>query len=356
MKLHELQTITDSFVQEIHNASHGKPSSLPYIVHTTPTQPLIEDGIDFQVIVIGGSVYQNAICAFNNGTVDIKSISQGNKPVFTTKDEFLTFFDEHLNANTTMVALNFAYPMEPVFKDNVLDGILMRGTKENAFEGLVGEAVGEAIQKHVKEKTGREIKVSVANDAICTLLSGLTMYQSEEVAHGIVGTGVNFAYFIEPGKPVNLEAANFDKFPQTDIAKIVDAKSVNPGSALFEKEISGAYLYQHFNAYAEEHGLPDRIESTKDLDLFAKTCNGTGLCEFTQELLDRSAAYVAVMASAISKVKQRDMKMVMAGSLFWKAWNFRNTVEYYTAKLSPHNIEFIAIEHCEVLGAAKLLR
>lgn len=356
MTLNELQKITDSFVQEITLAANGQPSSLPYIVHTTPTQPLIEEGQDFQVIVVGGSVYQNAICAFNNGKVDIKSVSQGNKPVFETKEEFLTFIDEHLNANTSVMALNFAYPMQPVFKNNVLDGILMRGTKENSFEGLVGEAVGETIQNHVKATKNRDIIVSVANDAICTLLSGLTMYQAEEVAHGIVGTGVNFAYFVEPGKPVNLEAANFDKFPQSEIAKLVDSKSTNPGSALFEKEISGAYLYQHFNAYAETHGLSDHIDSTKDLDIFAKTCNGSGLCEFTQELLDRAAAYVAVMAAAISKAKQRDMKMIMAGSLFWKAWNFHNTVEYYTAKLTPHNVEFIAIEHCEVLGAAKLLR
>lgn len=356
MELNELQQITDSFIQEIDRAKQKEPSSLPFIVHTLPTEPLVQPAEEFQIIVIGGSIYQNALCRFVDGKLEIMNRSNGQKPYFNTKQDLLDFVDSLLMPEVTTIALNFAYPLEPYFKDGKLDGKLMFAVKENAFEGLIGEPIGETFEQHIKDKYNRTVKVTVANDTICTLLSGLHYHQADETACGIVGTGVNFAYFIDPQTPVNLESANFDKFTQSKYGKVVDAQSASPGKGVFEKEISGAYLFRHFNAYAQEHNLKEHVNSTRELDTFAKTCNGSGICEFTEELLERAAAYVAVQVAAITKVKQRDMKFIMAGSLFWRAWTLKDNVEKYVSYLVPeYKVEFMPIESCEIYGAAKLV-
>lgn len=357
MEITEITHITDAFVAEIAEARSGRPSSLPHIVHTLPEQALVTPEEPFQVMVIGGSVYQSAVCTFVDGKLQIAKRSNGEKPVFTTKEDFLTFIDSLYDRSITKIAMNFAFPLEPQYDGHILDGILTHAVKENPFLGMIGAPIGATVSQYLEQRHGTPVAVSVANDTICTLLSGLHEHYPEELACGIVGTGINFAYFMEPNTPVNLETANFDAFVQSEYGKQIDEESVHPGKVLFEKEIAGAYLYQHFNAYAHEHGLPNRVQSTRELDEFAKTCNGTGgLCEFTKDLLERSAQLTAVQVAAIVKTQKRDMKFIMAGSLFWKAWLFRETVQETVARLVPeYSVEFIGVESCEIFGAAKLL-
>lgn len=356
MKIDELQQITNNFIEEIELAKEGRTSSLPFIVHTLPSQPLIQDGETFQTLIIGGSVYQSAVCKYEGTALKIISRTNGLKPMFNSKQDLMTFIEEMLQPDIRVLAINFAYPLAPYFVNNKLDGRLIQEMKENKFEGLIGEAIGETTEEYIKEKSGRDIVVTVANDTICTLLSGLHQMSWEEAACGIVGTGMNFAFFLDDGQPVNLESANFDKFPVSKYGELVDKQSSHPGKGLFEKEISGGYLYQHFNLYEQDHGENTHIASTSELDMFAKTCNGSGSCEFATELLDRSAAYVAAQIAAITKFKKRDMTFLMAGSLFWKGFNYKETVTKYVKELVPaYNVNFTAVESCEIYGAAKLV-
>lgn len=355
MKIEELQQITNNFIEEIEMAKEGRTSSLPFIVHTLPSQPLVSEKEHFQTLIIGGSVYQSAICSYTGTTLTIHSRTNGLKPMFNSRQDLMTFIEEMLEPEIRVLAINFAYPLAPYFVNDKLDGRLIQEMKENKFEGLIGEAIGETTEAYIKEKLGRDIVVTVANDTICTLLSGLHQMSWEEAACGIVGTGMNFAFFLDNGQPVNLESANFDKFPLSPYGAIVDSQSSFPGKGLFEKEISGGYLYQHFNLYEQDHKENVHISSTKELDMFAQTCNGSGSCEFATELLDRSAAYVAAQIAAITKYKKRDMTFMMAGSLFWKGFNYKETVTKYVKELIPaYNVNFTSVESCEIYGAAKL--
>ena len=355
IQIEELTQLTNAFIEELELGREGRTSSLPFIVHTLPSQPLVEDEETFQTLIVGGSVYQSALCKFSQGKLVIEQKTNGLLPVFKTKEEFLAFVDEMINPDIRTVALNFAYPLIPYFVNNKLDGRLVHGTKENVFAGMEGEAVGETIETYIQQKYNRQILVTVANDTICTLLSGLHTLTPDEAACGIVGTGMNFAFFLEDDKPVNLESANFDKFTLSEYGKKIDASSNFPGKGLFEKEISGAYLYQHFNLYLEENGETTQIGSSKELDMFVKTCDGTKDCEFATALIDRSAAYVAIQMAAIAKFKKRDMTFIMAGRLFWKGFNYKETVEKYVKQLVPYNISWMAVENCEIMGAAKLV-
>src|SRR3989344_4179935 len=189
-------------------------TALPFIKHTLAPNPLVKPGEEFQSLTIGGSICQSDRMRID-GNVHSLNHKVLEQPAFNTEEEFLSYFESLLDPNVRVVALNFAYPLNPVARNGLLDGILVSGSKENTFTGLVGKPVGETIEQYVKQKLDHVIRVSVANDTICLLLSGLTKYRGDELAAGIVGTGLNFAIFLDEHTAVNLEAANFNQFEQS---------------------------------------------------------------------------------------------------------------------------------------------
>ena len=247
MNAETLKSITGNFVTELEKAKNGIKTSLPFIRHQLSLKPKVKKGEVFQVLRIGGSIYQNALVKRVHGKIAIVKSTQKPLPIFATQEIFLKFIDKTLNPDVAHLALNFAYPMEPVSRDGYLDGRLVAGIKEHSFTGLVGTLVGETIEKHIKNKYHRTVHAAIANDTVCLLLSGLTQFRWQGLVGGIIGTGVNFAIFLDEGTIVNLESAEFNKFPQTPEGKLIDKASKLPTSHLFEKEIAGGYLYQHFN-------------------------------------------------------------------------------------------------------------
>jgi hexokinase len=356
MELATLTTIQQNFLSELHEANKGTKTSLPFIIHDFAATPLVEKGERFQVIVIGGSVFLNALMERKNGTYRmIKRESKGQKK-FQTKEDFLSLMEEEVDPTVKVLAMNVAYPLQPVFENGRLDGILVSGSKENEFEGLLGQKMGYEIEQRIFEKTGRKITVSVANDTVGLLLSGLTEVTTHDIAGGVLGTGVNFAFFLDENRLVNLEAANFDKFPQTDDGRIVDQESVKPGTSLFEKETSGAYLYKHYNAIIERDHLPyPKLTATIELDrLLDNTSSGS--YAIAKMLLERSAGYIAAAIAGITAFKGKDMTFVMEGSLFWNARGYRAFVKSRLLELIPeYNVTFVKIEDSPIFGAAKLV-
>jgi hexokinase len=130
---------------------------------------------------------------------------------------------------------------------------------------------------------------------------------------------MNAAFFLDENKCVNLESASFDKFPKSPEGEIIDASSTQPGTALFEKEITGAYLYKHFNLIIKEKGIDFKpINSTLELKNLSHENSGE-VSKIANELLDKSAAYISAQIAAISEFKKRDMVFVMDGSFFWES-------------------------------------
>jgi hexokinase len=259
-----------------------------------------------------------------------------------------------VHTDVRQLALNFAYPLEPVFENGVLDGRLVSGSKENDFNGMINEKVGQLITDDLQEFRGQSLKVSCANDTVCLLLSGLTSYKEQELFGGIVGTGVNFAFFTGDRTLVNLESANFDKFSISEAAKHIDRDSIRSGQALFEKEVAGAYLYQHYNFIIEQKNLAfPRLTRTADLGEVAKKDDVSG--EIARNVLDHSASLVACQIAGIAEFKKRDIVGIMEGSLFWKGHNYKTLVETYLGLLTEYSVTFTRIDDDSILGAAYLL-
>jgi len=356
MDIKTLQTITKNFTKELGDAKAGRKTSLPFIVHQLASHPIVAPGETFQVLKIGGSILQKSLLVRPNGEIIIKTFEEEHLPVLTTKDVFLSVIDKNISTRASVVAINFAYPMKPVFEDGRLDGILFNGTKEHAFNGLMGQRVGKTIELYVKSKYGRDIRVAMANDTICLALAGLTRHTAKNLSGGIVGTGMNFAVFLDETHLVNLESACFDKFPQTEEGKQIDMQSIEKGNALFEKEVSGGYLYHHFNILLNKRQIKHpAIESTHAMDKLAHG-NISGVSDLARDLFDHSASLIACQIAGITNFKKCDMTFVMEGSLFWVGWRYKQKVEEYVKILAPkYKVTFEEIKDCGIYGAAKLV-
>ena len=351
-----IQVIKNYFLNELETASSNTPTSLPFIKHNLSPKSIIKENQTFQTIVIGGSIYQKAIMKKSNGNLKILNLDQGPQPSFLSKEDLMIFIESHVDPQVSVIALNFAYPMTPINRDGLLDGTLQSGSKENTFSGLVGKNVGEEIEKYFFEKFNRNIRVSVANDTICLLLSGLVHHNWDKIAAGIVGTGLNFAIFLDEATTVNLEAANFDKFPLSEAGKFIDSISVAPGYALYEKEVSGAYLYKHFNFELKKRNLNiAEINSTKELEALISHSDYK-ISALASEILNRSASLVAAQIAGILEFSKRDLVFIMQGSLYWKGSNFKETVEKLVADLTPeYKASYENVLHSDLFGAAKLV-
>ena len=351
-----MKTIAEAFNKELTEAKNGQKTSLPFIRHQYSNTDIGANSALFQVLVIGGSFYKSALVQKKRGRYYIKNKKEGNQPVFKTKADFLTFVASHIDPTVTHVGINFAFPLTPFFRDGLLDGTLEFGTKEHAFTGLMGEVVGEQIEQYVAKQGGQKIRVGIANDTICLLLSGLTQFDWDQVAAGICGTGLNFALFLDEHTLVNLEAANFDKFEISPEAAIVDKRSLKPGSALTEKEVSGAYLHQIFNEGIKLKGIKHSpLATTEEIDAVAESETGEAQV-YADYLLKRSAGLLAAQIAGITQFLNRDTSFVMEGSLFWKGYKYRERVEAFVREMIPErNVSYIHIPDSGIFGGAKLV-
>lgn len=316
----DLKTITNNFFQELINAEKGKNSSLAFIRYPIPKNffPIKEKA--YQEISVGGSIIKSQIIV-NKKTVR-KKVEKINH-FFLTKKDLFEIIKKHINNKIKLIVLNLAFPLKPILRKNLLDGKLIKTTKEHQLKDLVGKLVGEELEKYFYQKERKNIKTTVVNDVIFLLLKSLekNLYPLSVIA-GVVGTGTNFGFFLEETVAINLESGNFDKFQLSKTGLIIDKNSKNPGGQLFEKEVAGAYLYQHYNLITKRN-----IQSTQELSQLAKEGDF-----IAQKLINRSAFLIACQIAGIyrfKKLKNPNLKpkLIIEGSLFKKGWQYEKTVK-----------------------------
>lgn len=351
-----LQSISSCFLRELKQARKGIKTSLRFIIHQLSPAPLVKEGDNFEVLVIGGSVLKRALVKKTKKGINILKIENEKNIYFDNGNVFFNFVHNELYPDIKALAINFAYPLKPLFEDGKLDGIFLGSTKEINLHNLTGKKIGKEIEDYVFKKLKRKIKVSVANDTVCLMLSGLAKFKWDELAAGIVGTGMNFALFIDKNHLVNLESAGFNKFTQTPEGKIVDQESNKPGLSLFEKEIAGGYLYKHFNLLLKERGIKfSPIKSTQELNGISLK-NIPLISSIAKKLIKRSAQFVSCQVAGITLFKKHNMTFIMEGNLFWKGNHYRETVKETVKRLVPeHKVDFVEIENSAIIGAAKLV-
>lgn len=368
----DLQQITHSFIKALSLSHSGQKTSLGYISTPLPHRPLVHLHQTFQVMSVGGTNFQTALAQIIDGEIVLDDIQQSPLPIFTSQTEFFNFIASHLQEEITFLSVNLAHALDPLLRDQIPDGVLISDSKEQNLMEMYGKQVGVELEYYLQQQ-GHNITVALTNDTVCLGLARLNHeYTWQGIICGVIGTGINFGFFADPHTFVNLESANFDQFTSTDTGIIVDQDSTHPGLAKFEKEVTGAYLYQHYNLLIDQNHLDEpHASSTDDLSLFAKA--GDELHhQIARQLLERSASLAACQITGIYKFihsltetsdqsesirSKSRLTFVIEGSLFWEGYHYQDTVINYIHQLGipKHDIHLTHVKDSSLLGAAKLV-
>lgn len=370
----ELKECMFLFRKDLIMSLSNQQSSLPSILNPVYRK---NPGIGYGVAIsIGGTNgYVSKFYINGKGVILFKNRLFFSIPQVTTKEELFDIITKNAllagggKLDNLPIGVGFAYPLMPLIYKGCVDGILTGMTKDRDIKGLVGKKVGEEYQLYLNQKHNLHNPVTIANDTICLLLGA----KQAEIA-GVVGTGVNFAYWekrsnIAPLKlsqlpmfsqaevAVNIESSNFNKIPMTILGQIVDKQSDLPSYALAEKEAGGAYLYQIFNAGKDrifDFSFP-RLNATDELNdiltsafKFPKNLTHSEkelVRQFSQRIFHRSAQIVAIeIAGVLLKLKRTQgiVPIVMEGGIFWKAKNYSTLINAYLHDILPEVIPSFA--------------
>jgi hexokinase len=345
------EEIKKNFLKELVLASQNKPSSISFLKHYPPEKPLVTEGI-LQIFVIGGTNYTVEMLEIKpDGKRKIISKQTGILPIFTTKQILIEFFSLYIDAHVDAIGINFGFPLVACTgSKGELDGILVHGTKEHTFAGLT-QPLGELVKVLFKKKFHKTPLVAVANDTICLTLAG----SGTEQGALVVGTGSNMCLTMQEKKGkilVNLECGNFNKFIIAPVIKKLDERSENPGSQLFEKNISGQYLSGIFNEIIKNFPEIQPVQTSKKLSMLAKAKTGGNASNIARTILTRSASLVASEIAAVYEFLEKPEKfsLIAEGGLLWNGWHYQENIRKQLIKLGlPQNA--VTIKHIQNSGS-----
>lgn len=345
----ELERMRDRFVEELTAAKRGAPSSLSYIKNTAPRKAFVEPGARYQVLVVGGTDYKTAIMPAAGKEEKLIDPTKGPVPLFSTAKDFFEFIIRLLDPHINTLAVNFAFPIISQVRDGFLDGTLVKGVKDHRFGSLIGKQVGLETETYIQTEKQRRVRVILANDAVCLALLA--------PAGAIVGSGLNMAFQEDQNTIVNIESGDFKGFTPTETGRAVDARSDDPGVHMAEKETAGKYLYRHLNVLKNSPDLvTGELTSTRELDTLARTQESPESLA-ARALFIRSAQLIATQIAGLYVFNgKKPLPMVIDGSVFWKAYKYKETVEDTLLSLGipPEGVTFIHVEDAALHGAARL--
>ena len=249
------------------------------------------------------------------------------------------------------------------------DARLLHWTKGIQVTGVVGQKVGQALRSALGEPGA----VKVLNDTVAALLGATLSPQAEQYIGLIVGTGTNMATFLprqrftkletspldvlrggtppsetSPLMAVNLESGSFHPPHLAEVDEALDAASLVPGQARYEKAVSGFYLPKLLALLCPDLNI-DPDASTQVVVEYAS------IRPEARWLLDRSADLVAAgLAGLIDQLEPGHVGIQAEGGLFWKAPGYAQRVEGQLKLLLDGKASFSILhtEEVNLFGAA----
>jgi hexokinase len=277
------KTIIEDLLNEMEKGLVGNRSSLamlPSYLHTDSSVPLNTPVIALDA---GGTNFRSAVITFRESNrIDIEDyqtyMMPGIESEVAKKDFFniLADYVRPLLSRSERIGFCFSYPVE-ISRNN--DGRLLYFTKEIKAPEVTGSYICRSLREALSEKgINDRWSFTLLNDTVATLLAGKADSSSceyDSYIGFILGTGSNTAY-IEDGSKIlkdpslhtkgyqiiNAESGMFNLIPRNKIDKEFDNKTNNPGSYIFEKMVSGAYL----GPLALEY-----LKSAVDFDIFSRS-------------------------------------------------------------------------------------
>lgn len=143
------------------------------------------------------------------------------------------------------LGLTFSYPCKQIAIDQA---VLLKWTKEIKTAEAVGKNIGEMLTAALRKQQVNNVTLkAIINDTVAAQVAGAYSQQHCRIA-SIIGTGHNSCYlenrrkYLAKAGIINIEAGNFNKLPFSLYDKKLDKLSVEPGTQLLEKMVSGKYL------------------------------------------------------------------------------------------------------------------
>lgn len=325
-----LQKIRQDFVSEINHAEQKNKSSLCFYVNNLVPISFLGQYANIRLINIGGSHIRYKTTNARDIWKETK-FQEDSLPFLQSSQDLIKILKDKIPSNTNLVVLILAQTLEPSSSHGIPDGILKQVNKEHNLSDLLKQPLGLYLEKQF----GNNFPIMVINDTTYLFyrLKALTKEnQKLPDAALVIGTGINLAFRNNQEQVVSLETANFDKFPLSPTGKIINRISQNPGQALFEKEIAGAYLYKHFNSLCPLN----LVSSTKELSKVA--LNQKLPCShIANQLLERSASLIATNITALSDYSEElELNIMVEGSLGLSAPNYLTRIAEIARQLNPN--------------------
>ncbi|MCM8709971.1 hypothetical protein M2651_02890 [Clostridium sp. SYSU_GA19001] len=409
----------DTFIEDMEKGLNGEEDTTLKMLCTYISSegdiPVNEPVI---VMDAGGTNFRAAVVTFDDNKKaiieDFKVYDMPGTKGELSKEEFFNTIVEYLKPiihKSSKIGFCFSYPTEILPNK---DGKLIRFNKEVKVRDMIGEEIGAALLKALKEKGYVDDKhIVLLNDTVATLLGGKAECPDrnfESYIGFILGTGTNTCYIeentnIKKSKKlaqsegstiINIESGGYGKAARGNIDAIFDKTTTDPGNQKFEKMISGAYqggLILEVIRKAVDEGLfssafKENIKNVENLsskeisdfcyypysnDTLLGKCSNSGsidesnndkqtLYYIIDAIIERSAKLVAInLASVILKTGKgknpcSPVCVTAEGSTFYKSKLFRGKLDYYVKEYLNDKMgiycEFIKAENATLIGTA----
>jgi len=313
------------------------------------------DGRPVVVVDLGGTRVRAAVMVFRQGRAEVTAgPRQADLPVRRGEPLALeTFLEVQVGLVQSLAPPDgsplgycFSYPAVPG-RDR--DAVLLNWTKEIFVPETEGRPVGRLLLEALARGGVNCSSVTVLNDTVASLLSGVPGPRADAHLGLIVGTGTNLAALFREeqvpkfpaalkgwkgGLPVNLESGNFTPPYLNEMDDAVDAASGSSAGQRFEKAVSGVYLGRLLKAAVPAAPLDPEQGSLAVVELAQRDPGQAG--SVARAILTRSARLVAATLyglTAFLRPQGGRVRIVAEGGLFWGAPGYADQVEETLAEL-----------------------
>ena len=411
--MHELctdfESQSENFLHEMTTGLMGKEKSLQMLPSFIDFNTRMETNKRVIVIDAGGTNLRVACVYYDAfGKMLIEYYMSYPMPGSIGKTDKKTFFSSlagylmPIIEKSDRIGFCFSFPSR-IYPNK--DGEIISFSKEITIYDSQGCFLGEELNEQFKMRGISKKKITVINDSVATLLSGMIADQDRTFnSHvGFVyGTGINTAYIEQIpniskleryGKllgemAVNIESGRYSGFQQGTYDRELDMTTSNPTQYTFEKMVSGRYLGNLIlrcikgAAYHDlmSADLTDKIKNCEVLELrevdqfllypegkntLSNICidqnDRIAVIYIIEALYERAAKLIAISFDSVFRKinRERDANnsvcITVEGSSFYKSLLIKPKLEYYLKNRNNKNgayYEIIKVQEATLIGAA----
>lgn len=394
LSLEKLSDIAEQFALKTNeglSAENGELQCIPTFISAN-RQP--SDGKAY-VLDLGGSNVRAGVVAVKDGKGTVIKQSETVKMPWMRsepfdKAQYLKIQADILRSvavdETLPLGYCFSYPTSSMPGG---DAILKQWTKDIDVPETVGKYVGETLLDYIRRQSNSLAcrSVTVINDTIACLLSGLGQPSSDLTIGLIVGTGFNIATLFPSARvskladttntditiPINLEAGRFLMPEPTEWDKSVSAQWHETDPPIIEKAVSGAYLGRLLKTIYPECDLDPELGAINLVNILNNTHPGyERYAEGALKIYTRSARLVGACLAGLIGLSHTftnensdqpvNIRILAEGSLFWSEVNARPRFHDITLEtiqtlmprtgIKKSQIQFEKIELANFIGSA----